>query len=212
MRFMSGDAAQGPSAARDGVRLAGTIVVNLAPLVGVLAFGWSALAVLLIYWLENVAIGVAQAVRIGVAGVRNRTPETVFLLPFFCVHYGMFTGVHGVFVVAMFGAEALNGARGVVTPGVLAAAAVIAVWQATLVIVDGRRSDWFAGLSPKTLMFEPYGRVIALHLTIIVGAMLVAMLGAPVWAVAVLTVMKLLIDLGLVMVRPRAEGPKPSSP
>lgn len=212
MRFISGDAAQEPSAARDGVRLAGTIIVNLAPLAGVLAFGWSAFAVLLIYWLENVAIGVAQAVRIGIAGVRNRTPETLFLLPFFCVHYGMFTAVHGVFVVAMFGAEALNGARGVVTPGVLAAAAVIAVWQATLVIVDGRRSEWFAGLAAKTLMFEPYGRVIALHLTIIVGAMLVAMLGAPVWAVAVLTVMKLLIDLGLVMVRPRAAGEQAASP
>lgn len=205
MTMFAGDRAGPAFGARDGVRLAGSIIVNLVPLIGVLAFGWSAFAVLLIYWMENVAIGVAQAVRIGVAGVRNRTLETVALLPFFCVHYGVFTGVHGVFVVGMFGSEALNGTHGVVTPGVIAAAVTIAIWQAILIVVDGRRTDWFAGIEPNTLMFEPYGRVIALHLTIILGAMLVAMLGAPVWAVAVLTVMKLLIDLGLVMLRPVAK-------
>jgi hypothetical protein len=26
-----------------------------------------------------------------------------FLIPFFCVHYGIFTAVHGVFVIFMFG-------------------------------------------------------------------------------------------------------------
>lgn len=196
-----------PDAPRDGVRAAGAILVNLAPLVGVLVFGWSAFTVLLIYWLENVAIGVAQAARIGIAGVRNRTAETLFLLPFFCVHYGMFTAVHGVFVVGMFGSQALNGTYGAVTPGMLAAAAVIAIWQAALVVIDARRTDGFAGVEAKTLMFEPYGRVMALHVTIIIGAMLVAMLGAPVWAVAVLTGMKLLLEVGLLVVRPRKTAP-----
>lgn len=200
---MTVQTSDGVGGARDGVRLAGSILVNLVPLAGVLLFGWSAFAVLLIYWMENVAIGVAQAVRIAVSGVRNKTPETLVLLPFFCVHYGMFTAVHGVFVVGLFGSEALNGTHGVVTPGLLAAVAVIAIWQAALVLVDAQRTNGFAGIETKTLMFEPYGRVIALHVTIILGAMLIAMLGAPAWAIAVLTVMKLLIELGLLIVQPR---------
>ena len=46
-------------------------------------------------------------------------------------------------------------------------------------------------------MFAPYRRLVALHLTIIFGAMAVVFTGAPAAAVAILVGVKTLLDLGL---------------
>ena len=45
-------------------------------------------------------------------------------------------------------------------------------------------------------MFAPYGRLVILHLTIIVGAMVSLFLGSPVGAIAVLVILKTIVDLG----------------
>jgi Family of unknown function (DUF6498) len=46
-------------------------------------------------------------------------------------------------------------------------------------------------------MFAPYSRVVMLHLAIILGAFLIAFLGAPIGALLVLVVLKTAFDLGL---------------
>jgi hypothetical protein len=46
-------------------------------------------------------------------------------------------------------------------------------------------------------MFAPYSRVVMLHLTIIFGAFVIAILGAPIGALVVLVVVKTVFDLGL---------------
>ena len=51
--------------------------------------------------------------------------------------------------------------------------------------------------SPARQMGTPYARVIVLHVTIIVGAMVVAFLGAPIGALIVLVTLKTIFDLGL---------------
>jgi len=43
--------------------VAALIAANLVPLVGVLAFGWSTLNVVLLYWMENVVIGVINVLK-----------------------------------------------------------------------------------------------------------------------------------------------------
>ncbi len=45
-------------------------------------------------------------------------------------------------------------------------------------------------------MFEPYGRLVILHLTILLGAFAIMVIGAPVAAVAVLVALKTAMDLG----------------
>jgi hypothetical protein len=45
-------------------------------------------------------------------------------------------------------------------------------------------------------MFAPYGRLVALHLTIILGAMSIIATGAPAAAVAILVAVKTLLDIG----------------
>jgi hypothetical protein len=57
------------------------------------------------------------------------------------------------------------------------------------------------------LMFAPYRRLVALHLTIIFGALAIIVTGAPAAAIAVLVAVKILLDLGLHLAehRPGAE-------
>ncbi|MEJ0022031.1 MAG: DUF6498-containing protein [Alphaproteobacteria bacterium] len=87
-------------------RIAGALIVNLIPVLGVLFGGWSAFALLLLYWLENVVIGVFNIARMIAAGVAKGPggiAACLFVVPFFAFHYGMFCLVHGIFVWTMFG-------------------------------------------------------------------------------------------------------------
>jgi hypothetical protein len=56
-------------------------------------------------------------------------------------------------------------------------------------------------------MFAPYRRLIALHLTIIVGALAVMFTGAPVAAIAILVAIKAVLDLGLHLAEHRTVAP-----
>ena len=44
-------------------------------------------------------------------------------------------------------------------------------------------------------MRRPYGRVLALHVTVIAGGFLVTALGDPLWMLLVLIIMKTMMDL-----------------
>lgn len=46
------------------------------------------------------------------------------------------------------------------------------------------------------LMLKPYGRVVVLHLTIILGGIGITVLGSPAWALLLLVGLKTAIDLG----------------
>ncbi|NOT41255.1 MAG: hypothetical protein HOP13_12250, partial [Alphaproteobacteria bacterium] len=96
------------------LQILGTLAVNAIPLAGVVWLGWSVFEVLLLYWFENVAIGVAHAVRLGIATRTNSVADGWSTTSFFAMHYGIFTFVHGVFVLVYFGivSGGLAGFRG----------------------------------------------------------------------------------------------------
>src|SRR5437870_10558218 len=91
-----------PSAGVTGLRLSPSAVVlvaaNLVPLAGVLFFGWTVFATLLLFWLENVVVGGFNIARM--LSAQPQSPAMwaakLFLIPFFVFHYGMFVTVHGV--------------------------------------------------------------------------------------------------------------------
>ena len=145
---------------------------------------------------------------------RNVPQVAGCLVPFFIVHYGIFWVVHGVFVftlplfagIGRFGGTDLtDGATafgttgfGAIDPGALLLAGIgLAVSHVSSFFLNyiGRRE--YLRVSPGEQMFSVYGRVVALHLTIIAGGFLIALLGTPVAALAVLVVMKILLDLRL---------------
>jgi hypothetical protein len=51
--------------------------------------------------------------------------------------------------------------------------------------------------SPAGLLFAPYGRLVILHVTIVLGAFLIFAAGTPVAVVALLVVLKTAFDLAL---------------
>lgn len=193
------------------------LAANAIPVIGVLFFGWQALPLLVFYWIENVVIGGFNAAKILIASMTRDTAQRwagLFLVPFFAFHYGLFCFVHGVFVFAMFTMSDLihtgvdpepdsfelvprvigtletdNGLFwGVVALMIVQSAAF------AIVYVGGRR--WLE-VQPIQQMFEPYGRIVVLHMTIFIATIPVLALGQPFVAVLVLALLKSGLELGL---------------
>lgn len=83
---------------------AALLVANSIPLFGVLFFHWQVFPLLLLYWVENVFVGLFNVFRLLLA--ETSRPEAwlkkLGLIPFFCIHYGMFTYGHGALLLALF--------------------------------------------------------------------------------------------------------------
>ncbi|HWA89986.1 MAG TPA: DUF6498-containing protein [Rhizomicrobium sp.] len=186
--------------------------VNMLAAIGVVAFGWSALTLLLLYWVENVIVGLFNVVKIGVTGAstgRAGTLAALFLVPFFVVHYGMFCYVHGIFIFGLFGGN-IDIVPSLHTAGLVSAvvariesdramAAGVAVALAFHLYLFARywvgARRWETS-DPMTQMFAPYGRIVVVHLTIMVAGLPVMLLGQPVIAVMCLALLKTALETG----------------
>lgn len=77
-------------------------------MIGVLFWQWGAPALVLLYWLENLVIGVSTIGRITVSSIGNTGPiallGAVITCAFFTLHYGLFCLAHGGLLLEFFGA------------------------------------------------------------------------------------------------------------
>lgn len=181
------------------------ILANLVPLAGVLFFGWSLFATLLLFWVENVIVGVFSVLQMLMARPRDAAAWVLkaFMIPFFIFHYGMFTTVHGVFVMSLFGDPPAKASQtpaaflhAVQATGIGGAAAALALSHAVSFILNYIGSGKYRTAELPVLMFRPYGRVMVLHVVILLGGFLVQLMGSPVPALALLVVLKTGLDLG----------------
>jgi hypothetical protein len=183
------------------------IAFNLIPLVGVLAWGWSAFALIFLYWLENLVIGLRTlAAMIASARTNPQTnwPATGFFAAFFTLHYGLFCFGHGAFVVLLFGGAALG--RNILDlPGAAAALFAqqpslalglisVAAWQGMQFALFLVRGD-AARTNPLALMGAPYPRIIILHLAIMLGGFMLMLLNQPLAGLVALTLIKAAFDV-----------------
>ncbi|GGK40189.1 DUF6498-containing protein [Salinarimonas ramus] len=174
------------------------VAANLVPLAGVLLGGWRVFDVLILFWAENVVIGVLNVARMVIVSLRGERGGLA-MAGFFCLHYGIFTLVHGIFLVTLFGpsgADPFTGLVALATPALawplLALAASHGVSFIANFVVGGEMDRTDTG----TLMAAPYGRVVVLHVAIIFGGFAVTASGAPILALALLVGLKILVDLG----------------
>ena len=200
-----------PVPARPALRLSPSALVlvaaNLVPLAGVLFFGWTVFATLLLFWLENVIVGAFNVLRMLVAQpqIGPMWAAKLFMIPFFTFHYGMFVTVHGVFVLMLFGGGGGFAGRGFPTPatyvhaiqvaGVAPAAWGLALSHAVSFAFNYIGTGEYKSALVPALMFRPYGRVMVLHVVILGGGFLVATLGSPLIPLALLVVLKTGLDL-----------------
>ncbi|GAB2576803.1 DUF6498-containing protein [Microlunatus antarcticus] len=144
-----------------------SVAVNLLTLVGVLALGWPAGNVFLLFWCEDVVLGLITLVRVGTAEVDpSRRVQTAL---FFCVHYGIFCSVHLGFTLVV--AWRLGWDLGVLALGV---PVVLVVLRYAVELVR----TWFgpeglrARTTPRQAMFAPYPRIVVLQVGVIVAFLL----------------------------------------
>ncbi|MEN1679133.1 MAG: DUF6498-containing protein [Planctomycetota bacterium] len=225
------------------VSVASLLVANGLPLLGVLFLNWKAFDVVILYWLENVVIGVINvlkmltcwpdaeqldaAVEKSVAGFSDtdkmqakalidRTSgwgqsamqtTKLFFVPFFTVHYGLFCLVHGVFVVVLLGGG-LEGGVGMDNPAqaLRETSQSTGFWLAATGLAASHLVSYFKNFlaggeyrrtAPPLLMMQPYGRVVVLHVAIVLSGFLTFTLGSPIWLLILLVIGKTWFDLGM---------------
>ena len=175
------------------------VLANMIPLFGIFLFGWDAVTILVLYWLESVIIGGLNVVKI--LSVRTcDTPSHLFFLGnifnacFFIMHFGMFTWGHAEFLKEIFGAASL-------LSGIREGGAIM--WTALSFLLShvfsmfinfyGKKE--YLGRSPNVQMMQPYGRIFVMHIVVLFGGFLVQSFGEPVLAVILLIILKTVIDL-----------------
>ena len=194
--------------------IASLVAVNLMPLIGVLGFGWSTFDLMALYWFENGIVGLFAVLKIllsrGDGDGPGATLGRLFAAGFFTLHYGAFWSVHGLFVMTLFGGPADRafgamdlpfgfggvGIAGVALQGGLLLAAMglfvsHAVSFVGNVVLKGEDLERTA----RELMAQPYGRVVVLHVTLVVGGFLVLGTGGATAALALFVLLKTGVDL-----------------
>jgi len=183
------------------------VLANLVPVGGVLFAGWEVFPVMLLFWLENLVVGVITALKI-LACRSGRIGEKIFTLPFFAVHYGGFCTGHGIFMISMFGPKD-DSMRlpGNFLPDPAAIVHIIqqqGLWVAVLALVLSHgysfaanfigRGDYRTAEVGKVMM-APYGRIVVLHVVILLGGFVVMAMDAPLFALLLLVILKIILDV-----------------
>ena len=127
-----------------------------------------------------------------------------FMIPFFCVHYGMFTPVHGIFIMVFFGGfiktgsplPGMNDILGIIANLQLGWAVLGLILSHTVSFITNYiGSGEYKKATLSDLMAQPYGRVVILHLTILLGGFMVMALGSPVIELILLITLKIFVDI-----------------
>ena len=182
------------------------IVVNLYPVFGVLFWGWDVFPIMLLFWSENVIIGFFNILRMIAVSPEDKPSwlAKLFLIPFFIVHYGGFTAGHGIFVVVVFGQaffESTAGPRLDVLWQVVREYNLIFAFLALFsshaysFVANYLRKGEYRRYTLNKLMMLPYGRVVLLHVSIVIGGLLMAFLRSPTVGLLLFIFLKIVMDL-----------------
>ncbi len=209
----------GPSRAA----LAALVLANLAPLAGVLLWDWRVFDLVLLFWAENVVIGAVNVLRMLCARppIPIRPEKRAFRIVFFCVHYGLFTFIHGMFVLTLFGSPVPGEPAppwvwfGQLDASLLLPFAALVASHGISFVTNYLGRGEYRRADLNQLFTQPYSRVVVLHLVVLLGGALVFFLGSPLWGLLLLLGLKTALDLRSHRAEHRRLGeptPTPASP
>jgi hypothetical protein len=198
-----------PPRIRSAVSVAALIGANAIPLIGVLFWGWKVFPLIFLYWLENVVVGGFNVLRMLTADPDQPIEwvAKLFFIPFFCVHFGMFTFVHGSLVLSLFGKDAVPALAhsGWPTPSLVlatihqtgtgAAFVALLISHGVSFLLNYIGGGEYRNVSLQQLMAQPYSRIIILHFVVLFGAFLAAALHSALPALVLLVALKVGADL-----------------
>lgn len=174
------------------------IIGNLVPIIGVLFFEWQLFWLVLLYWLENLVIGVFNVFKMLTCRGSESFVQRIFMTIFFSFHYGMFCFGHGTFVVDLFGDDLDS------IPAALALIVEHGLQFALLALIVSHGFSFIQNFlirgesknsSVSEVMFSPYKRIIVLHMFIIFGALTLQTFGETQIGLVVLAAVKIIADL-----------------
>jgi hypothetical protein len=217
-RFISHKNLQMPS-----LSIQALTVANLVPLFGVFFLGWDAAAIILLYWIENLIIGLLNVLRMILVKVESRAKQfqKLFMIPFFCVHFGGFCAVHGFFLMTFFKIGSAEEAFSPSSPWMgpliflqLLYSVVMQLWLSRppglewpvlgLAVSHGLSfvknfllGQEYLTLKINEIMMRPYKRIVLMHVAIIAGGVFIMKMGSPVGLLCALIFLKIGMDIWL---------------
>ncbi|OYN97098.1 hypothetical protein CGZ96_12590 [Enemella evansiae] len=155
-----------------------SLVANVATLIGVVYFGWPPGNVFLLFWIENVIVGLTTIVKIVTARGRgsdggtglfqsgNYTAGSVASAIFFCLHYGLFCLIHLVFTGILAYRLGID-----LTWLMLGLPTVLIAVRYTIELI----TNWFGAgvrdrVTPGQPMVVAYTRIVVLQVAVILGS------------------------------------------
>ena len=177
------------------------IVANVITIIMALFLNWSVLDVMLLYVIQSMIIGLFHFLKMLSASARMGKGAAGFgiiLSLFYLVHYGMFHAVYLFFLIGFYFALPQNGHSLIFfSAGFLITIAVFVFNHLFSFLHYAKKSvnHDFSMLDISKMMFNPYLRIIPMHITIIFGGMFL-FLGIFNWAVLLLfMVLKTVVDV-----------------
>ncbi len=198
------------------------LLANTIPLIGVLFLEWDAFFIVLLYWSENLVIGFYNILKIAFSAVPHPLAHLgkFLLIPFFTVHYGGFTAIHGFFVLAIFkkniSSEVMHEKTwpcflifiqmllnvikqiySVIPSQMKFAILALFLSHGVSFVYNYLLKGEYKTAEAQHLMGAPYGRVIVMHVAILGGGFLTITLGSPAALLLMLVVLKTFVDVNL---------------
>jgi len=205
----------GRKTASNRLSITAIVISNLVTIIGVLFWQWDVWTILLLYWLESVVVGFYATLRMILAEVEQPLFHLykLFIIPFFCVSYGIFCMTAGGFLFMLF--MGMGGGIERFAPhvaGPLTITQVLTITAANLWQGRSPGMEWFVfglfishGISflqnhfkreehtPDTwvnLMAQPYISIIPLEIAIMISAMPIFVFGSFMPLLIVLVMLK----------------------
>lgn len=207
------------ASSRAKLSIVALVLANLVPLFGVLYFDWDHRLVIALFWIENLIIGAFNILKMIGAMLAGKKID-VFTPFFFLLHYGIFCTVHGKILWdllelgdvpnldQLFGLDT-SGFMGLFTDGVAVFNGFVelyspVIWLGVLSIVLSKTVSFIENFvlkgeimstTPRELMGKPYGKIIAMHFGVIIGAAAIQQFGSSVWILIVIIGFKMSTDV-----------------
>lgn len=179
------------------------LIMGVIPIWGLIYFGWNAGQVIVLFWVESLIVGIFTWLRVRDTERNPQGQEGPFKLSgFFLVHYGLFWAVHGVlsWVLILIFLPDGGGWRPILgDTNFWKAVTGVALLQTMVHWREWARPQAWRGADPSKEMFKPYGRVVALHLAVLIGFAIAALAGGGHEVAIALCVIKLLVDVALAL-------------
>jgi len=172
------------------------ILANLFPIFGVRYLGWSLANILYLYWAESAIIGFFNILKMTTAQGGEPPKNKLFFTCFFMIHYGLFMFVHFVFLtIVLLKAFKDQGFGGGLLSSIRWALILLFLSYGSSFLANYIGKGEYKSASEKVLLFQPYGRIVIMHLTIFLGTVIIWLSGPSVALLVLLVFFKMIADL-----------------